>query len=182
MTRSYFLDYVDTWDALLEFCRDENCDICEDIYDSEGIDDIINDSLPDLIRNEGWETVRDTLYDIPTGYDYYRCDGSFDYVGMGDDDDFDGYKEDVLNWMDDGGYWEDEDEEDDDEYEEAAPEPEDNEESPVESEDFSVNELFGMCFVSMTSIQKEEERKRQESLKELDAAFSELSNIFLSVN
>ena len=37
---------------------------------------------------------------LPTGYDYYRCDGSFDYVGL-DDSDFEDYKSRVLDWMDD---------------------------------------------------------------------------------
>ena len=97
MTRSYFLDYVTDWYELIDLCRDYDCDICEDIIDDDQLDDYV---LEDINNSErSWRDIRDFLSDIPTGYEYYRCDGTFDYVGL-DESDFEDYKSRVLDWMD----------------------------------------------------------------------------------
>lgn len=89
MTRNYFLDYVTDWSELIELCQDYNCDICEDIIDDDTLDEYVDSDISGC--DYGWRSLRDYLSDIPTGYDYYRCDGSFDYVGL-DDGDFEYYK------------------------------------------------------------------------------------------
>lgn len=113
MTRNYFLDYVTDWSELIELCQDYNCDICEDIIDDDTLDEYVDSDISN--RDCGWRSLRDYLPDIPTGYDYYRCDGSFDYVGL-DDGDFEDYKSRVLDWMDEDDLWDaEEGEEDEDE-------------------------------------------------------------------
>lgn len=116
--------------------------------------------------------IRGYLDEIPTGYEYYRCDGSFDYTGLDDDSDFEDYKIRVLEWMDDEGLWdaeEDDDEEDeefDPDYDLFSPgEAQDKEEPaepPVEDEDFSVSDLMSMCGAELLKIQKVAEQRRQE--------------------
>lgn len=159
MTRSYFLDYVTDWYELIELCREYDCDICEDIIDDDELDDYVDSDISGT--DYGWRRLRDFLIDIPTGYDYYRCDGSFDYVGL-DDGNFEDYKSRVLDWMDADSLWdaeEDEGEEDEDfdpdhdffspgEPEEEPPEP------PVEEEDFSVSELMCMCRAEFVTIRQ----------------------------
>ena len=152
MTRSYFLDYVTDWYELIEFCRDYDCDICEDIIDDDTLDEYVDSDISGT--DYGWRRLRDFLSDIPADYNYYRCDGTFDYVGL-DDGDFEDYKHRVLDWMDADSLW---DAEDDDGGEDFPGESEDVLEesaaSPVEEEDFSVSELMRMCSAELVAIRQ----------------------------
>ncbi len=168
MTRSYFLDYVTDWDELIGLCRDEECGICEDIIDDDELDEYVRSDIENT--NYSWRDIRDFLQSILTGYNYYRCDGSFDYVAMGDSE-FEDYKNRVLEWMDDGGYWE---AEEDEEEEEEEPEPQ-LEEPPVAEEDFSVSDLMGMCGAELVTIRQAAERQRvaeEEALGDMSLLFA----------
>ena len=151
MTRNDFLNDVTEWWELLDFCSDEGCNICEDIIDSDQLDEYVEEDIRDT--NYSWRDIRDSLSEIPTGYGYYRMNGSFDYDGM-DENDFDSYKEDVLEWGDNNGVWEDEPDEEDDFDTDAMFNEEDSEpdEPPVEEEDFSIGELMGFCGVVLLDI------------------------------
>lgn len=170
MTRSYFLDYVTDWDELIELCRDYDCNICEDIIDDDTLDEYVESDISN--SHESWRTIRDYLSGIGTGYDYYRCDGTFDYVGL-DDGDFEDYKSRVLEWMDEDGLW-DAEEDDEGEDEEFDPdcdfffpgEPDEPEDPPVEEEDFPITDLMAMCGSELLTIRQAAERQK----KELDEA------------
>lgn len=41
MTRNDFLNDVTEWWELLDFCSDEDCNICEDIIDSDQLDEYV---------------------------------------------------------------------------------------------------------------------------------------------
>lgn len=170
MTRNDFLNDVNEWWELLDFCSDEGCDICEDIIDSDQLDEYITDDIRDSIANEYWYNIRDLLSDIHTGYGYYRMNGSFDYDGM-DEDDFNDYKDDVLEWGDNNDIWEDEPDEEDGFDTDAMFDEEDSEldEPPVEEEDFSIGELMGFCGVVLLDIRREEAAERERE----DAAFNQ---------
>lgn len=161
MTRSYFLECVNSWDELVEMCRDYECNVCEDIIDSETMDDYVEEDVRE--SDCSWRELRDNLDDITTGYDYYRCDGTFDYVPMNDGSDFDEYKEEVLYWMDDNGMWDEEEEEepedDDDFFVEKSVQ---DDEQCVQEEDFSVSELISMCGSELLTIKQAAERSRVE--------------------
>lgn len=167
MTRAEFYENVTTWWDLKNFCSDEQCDICDDIYDEEGRDDYINDCLMDWARNDSWTELLSRLEDIPTGYDYYRYDDYGDWVGL-DDGDFDEIRDEVAEWMDDNGYWDDDEEEADDEDEEPIddedeePIDDEEEEPPVEDEDCSLGELFAASATRVQSIAEEELAKARE--------------------
>lgn len=108
------------------------------------------------------------LSDIPTGYEYYRCDGTFDYVGL-DESDFEDYKSRVLDWMDEDSLWDAEEEDEDEgdfdpnevDFFSPGPEPE-PEEPPVEEEDFSVSELMCMCSAELVTICQVTEQQKVE--------------------
>ena len=140
MTRQEFINNVTSWSELIDFCANQDCDICEDIYSEEAKDDHYNDNLVEMARNSSdWEELLETLNDIPYGYDYYIW-SDYDGFSEASDDDFDLYKDDVLEWMDNGEYW--------DKYnEEEEPrehiDPEDK--LPVDKEDISFAELFTTC-------------------------------------
>lgn len=166
MTRNEFLDTVNDWYELIEFCNDVGCSYCDDVYSEESMNDDINERLTDWAQECTWQELYSRLDDIPSGYDYYRCNDYGDWESL-DDSDFDDYKDDVLEWMDNNGYWDEDDDdfEDEDVFDEEESTAECDEES-VEDEDFSAAELIGMCSAafaviqqeSLQRIQKEEER------------------------
>lgn len=156
---------------MLDFCSDEGCNICEDIIDSDQLDEYVEEDIRDT--NYSWRDIRDSLSEIPTGYGYYRMNGSFDYDGM-DENDFDSYKEDVLEWGDNNGVWEDEPDDEDDFDTDTMFNEEDSEpdEPPVEEEDFSIGELMGFCGVVLLDIRREEAAERARE----DEALNQLIN------
>jgi len=171
MTANEFLENVNSYYDLKDFCSETGCDYCDNILDDDSLDEEVDYALSEYRRDYNWREIRDLLSDIPTGYDWYRCDGSFDYVGL-DDSDFDDIKDEVYEWALNNGYFDDEVDEDEEEYEEESVEEDDYE--PLEEEDFSVGDLFGMCNVTFVAIQQDNMRRLQEA----DAAFSQ----FIDVN
>lgn len=169
MTRNYFLDYVTDWSELIEFCREQDCDVCEDIIDEDELDEYVDSDISNT--DYGWRRIRDFLDEIPTGYDYYRYDGTFDYVGL-DAADFEDYKNRVLDWMDSDDLWEPEEGEDegedfDPDYDffspgEEEPKTDEPEEPPVEEEDFSVSDLMCMCSAELVTIRQVMEQRNVE--------------------
>ena len=175
MTRQEFLDDVYDFRELMVFCYNNDCGICDDIYDDESKDEYINEHLSDMADNaDDWQSLYRTLDDIPTGYDYYRLDDYDDFNGL-DDDDFDDYKNDVLEWMDDNEYW-DEDEDDEEEYfppEEEYNEEEDDEES-CEEDMQPVDELFSLCSEQLRVIDAKEKAEEQRCNEEFLAFTAEI--------
>lgn len=169
MTRQEFIDDVTSWSELIDFCYDQDCDICEDIYSEEAKDDHFNNDLVEMARNANdWEELLETLNDIPTGYDYYICNEYDEFRGA-DEDDFDSYKDDVLEWMDDGEYW---DEYDEEEEPEEYIDPED--EVPVEKEDVSFAELFTTCSSQVQKLESDKIENAAAAEQEEATAFDEL--------
>lgn len=172
MTRAEFYENVTTWWDLKNFCSDEDCDICNDIYDEEGRDDYINDCLMDWARDDSWSELLARLEDIPTGYDYYRYNDYCEWEGL-DDGDFDELRDEVAEWMDENGYWDDEEEEQEDDEEEPfddeedAPyiDPEDAE--PIDDEDCSLGELFEGSVARIHAISEEELEAARETERAL---------------
>lgn len=164
MTRREFLESVNDFYDLITFCNDNGCDICEDLYDDDEYDEAIENDIRDTVGDYSWRDFRDYLSDLPTGYDWYRRDGEFDYVGV--DHDFDEYKADVLRWADDeGDIWDEDDEEEEEDDEEY-----DDEDLVFEESDISMEDMMkaGFSQVSAFLAQNAEENKRQaEAFEEL---------------
>lgn len=97
MTRDEFLDGINYFSELIDFCQEYGCDYCDDALDEDARDEEIKYELEEYGSDYSWQDIRDYLYDIPTGYDYYRRNGIFDYEGL-DDTDFESYKDDVYDW------------------------------------------------------------------------------------
>lgn len=177
MTRAEFYENVTTWRDLKDFCDDKQCSICDDIYDEESRDDWINECLVEWARCNSWIRLHSILEGIPTGYDYYRYDNYGDWVGL-DDGDFDEFRDDVAEWMDYNGYWDegeeandDEEEVLDDEGDAPSTDPEDAE--PIDDEDCSLGELFEGSAARIQAISKEElEAARETERALLDFLFS----------
>lgn len=111
MTRQEWIDSIEDFSDLISFCIDSG-------YQEDKADHIISDYdldryVEDDLRNcdYGWQSIRDYLANIPQGYDWYLCDGYFDYTGLTSDD-FEDWKSDVLSELDDDDYFDEDEEED----------------------------------------------------------------------
>ena len=174
MTANEFLENVNDYYDLKDFCSEVGCEYCDDIVDDDTLDEDVEYALAEYRRDYNWREIRDVLNGIPTGYDWYRCDGSFDYVGL-DDSDFEDSKDEVYEWALNNGYFDDEVDEDG-EYDDEVVEDgfyEEPEEDPVADEDFSVADLMGMCSVTLVTIQTDNLRRMQEEA----AAFNRLIDV-----
>lgn len=105
MTRQEFLDEITDWGDLLNWCSDHRCYICENIYDDEQRDYYIDDQLVDMARINSWQDLRDELNNLDTN-NYYWSNEDGDWRGV--DDEFDDYRDDVLNWAEENGEIDDE--------------------------------------------------------------------------
>lgn len=144
MTRQDFIDDITSWYELIDFCNDENCDVCSDIVDDDYKDEYVNDHLVDWARNNTWRELLSILDDIPDGYDFYRIDGYGEIEGLDNYSDFEEYKDNVLDWMDYMERW------DDDEEEEVEEEPAPIEEV-IEEDDLDMSEPFEIFSLMGTS-------------------------------
>ena len=107
MTRAEFINNITTIDQLVDFCREEDLDACEDIYDPAQRDDYIYDTITEM----NWKDIITYLEGMPDGYDWYEVDnfGGFRPLNAAD---FERYKQKVLNEADNyGDVWEDQEEE-----------------------------------------------------------------------
>lgn len=172
MLRQDFIDDVNTWSDLISFCCDENCDICEDIYSEDSRDEDIDNDLVEWARNHTWQELLDILEDIPTGDGYYFRDDWGDWH-IADDDMFEDRKQEVLEWMDDGGWWEDENDEEDEEFFDEMPFTEEAEEDedlePIEPEDISFTDLLTSCSQKLKTIEDKQEQEAQEEAENFDS-------------
>lgn len=116
MTRQEFIDDVNSYGELISVCRDYGIDVCDDVYDTDYINEIIVEAVRQM---QDWTWIKDFVKDIPSDSSYYREDGYGSYEDA--EYCFDDYKNDVLRQMDANGNWD----EDDDEWDEWIDEKED---------------------------------------------------------
>lgn len=111
MTRDEFIDNIEDFGDLKDFCYENDCDYLDDIYHSDDLDQMVCEDIRSAIGGLYWYQIRDELSVIPELDDdqYFRADGSFDYVALDNEYDFDDYKRRVLDWADNNDVWEDDD-------------------------------------------------------------------------
>lgn len=166
MTRNEFLEDVNDWESLIDFAAEIECDVCDDLVLGESLSGRVSDDFNDYAYDYDWTDIRRWLMDIREGYDCYNREGSFEYSAL-DDEDFDGYKSDVLSFADRYNYWDEEEDPDDEEEDEDYDVEEDEEDAyeeddyEVPEEEFSVSDLFGFCTEKITTIALEEEAERK---------------------
>lgn len=164
MTRQEFIDDVTSWDELIDFCNDNGCGYCDDVYSEYSRDEYIDDDLVDMARNaDGWSDLLDSLNNIPTGYDFYRRDDYGEWRGLGDYE-FSDYKSDVLEWGDDAEIWDEDEEEDGEE-----PWYVDDEEFTPPDESISIADLMTSCNSKLQKISDDAEKAAAEDEKAFQA-------------
>lgn len=117
MTRDEFYEEITDWWELKDFCDNESLSTLDCIYDEYDFDEHIDDALDNVVRfgGEGWYDIKDMLNEVPTGHRFYYVDPDDAWNCWGVDDDFEDWKQDVINAMDDLGLWEIEDDDDEEE-------------------------------------------------------------------
>ena len=171
MTRNEFLENVDTFSNLIDFCDEIGSDVCCDLYYYEDLNEAILDDLREDPPRD-WCELRDCLNGIPEAPYWYVRNGWLDYESA--DDRFDEFKQMVLDEADDNGDFD-------------ADEEEENEEEPVEEEAGEESEVsepdpdFGACpdcqyrklfdsagadFVVMVDQRLEQQRKEDQAFRD----------------
>lgn len=118
MTRSEFRENVLTWEDLDEVCREnDGGGLDGEFVSSYDIDDHIENDISENAGDYRWWELRDALGYIDNGYDWYFRNGTFDYDGLSDGD-FDDIRDEVFDFMEYNGYFEDEEEDDEEDDEE----------------------------------------------------------------
>lgn len=166
MTRNEFLSDVEDWGDLLRFCSDAGCDLCEDIYDWDGMEQEVRSIISDYCYDGcTLSTIADLLDSIPSGYDFY-VKGEYDeWFGLDDDDDdFTNRKDNVYLWADDTNAWDEEAEEEAEEesiywtYEEDGGDNENEEDEGlfIPRDEDSICQLFADSVDTLKAIRAEE--------------------------
>ena len=164
MTRQEFVNSIDFWYELIDFCRDMECDVCEEIINGDDLEERIREDFNDYGSEYPWTDIRGWLNDIVEGHDYYVRNGSFEYEYLCDSD-FDDYKDSVIEWMDRNGLWDDEDDEWEEVEEDVLAEEQRSEEDDSENlpnEDISVSDLFNVCSGMLQTIKEDKEKAAKE--------------------
>ena len=120
MTLHEFDEDITLFYELQEFCQEHGCDYLDDYFSD--LDDAVNSDLYEWVRygDYYWEDVYRALDNVGTGYDFYRRDGSLDYMGC-DDEDFVTLKNDVRDWAIENEIFESSDDDGEDNDEDEPP-------------------------------------------------------------
>ncbi len=159
MTREEFLNMED-WSELIDFCYENNLYICDDVYSDSQKDDYVNDCLVGWAENSTWAELRDRLREIPDTADWYILDDYGDFCEAGDDE-FEEYKESVLEKADERGLFDD----DEEEYEEDSLEDYTFDEEEDEEEEFVPEMAFSAMYEQ--NRQKSETKPQEITFKSL---------------
>lgn len=145
MTRRQFIEDVYDWSELMDFGYDVGFAF-DDIFLSGDKDTYVNDDIDDYVRNRryDWGELKDILNGLDFSGEVYERNGMFDYDDITDL--FVDYKEQLIEYCDSRGYWDEEDEEEDEE-EEDDEEDEEVEPEDEEFEDDITLEEFLMMYV-----------------------------------
>ena len=159
MTREYFINEINYWSDLIDFCNERYWfDFIDGLIESCDLDSAVCEDIKEACDHWTWDIIYQKLGDISGGYEYYIRNDLLEFSGL-DDYDFDEYKDRVLEYADEQGEWDPEEEEEEDPILEDA---EEDDEPPVEEEDFSVNQLMSMCSFTMASAIDNKAREEQE--------------------
>lgn len=110
MTRREFIENIEEFNDLIQFCWDEGLGDLIDVFSAETLNERVFEVIVDYDRYNDWRDVYNFLGRIPTNYAWYTEDDWGDYIGVSDEE-FPRYKQTVLEAMDEDGAWDDEEDE-----------------------------------------------------------------------
>lgn len=112
MTRAEF-EELDNWGDLWSFADEIGCCVFEDVVWGDQLDEYVQEEIRDY--DGSWQGLRDLLSSIDDGYSMYRREYSLEYTPI--DDEFDDFKDEIWEYAENNGYFEEDEEEEVDEDE-----------------------------------------------------------------
>lgn len=113
MTRREFEEECTSVNDLIDFAYEHDLyNVLEDIYYSDSYDEIIEQDVADWTG--GWESLRDWLSDLPSGYEYYWRS---EYDGTWEGIDYSHYDM-IHGWIVEAYDFDEEEEEEEEDFEE----------------------------------------------------------------
>ena len=112
MTRQEWEDSIEDIGDLVSFSNEtgyQDSEYC-DVIDDYGLDDCISEDI--RYYDGSWQSLRDALDSIETGYDWYKREGCLDYTGL-DSSDYRDMKEEMLQELIDDDFFDEEDADED---------------------------------------------------------------------
>ena len=113
MTKDEFYDEIEDFYDLIGFCEDHGCShIVQNIRESDSFNDWVWDVIENNRSRWFWHDVRDMLSRLdPPSSEYFSTPEGINDLVFGElwGDDLNGYKDDVADWGDDEGFWDEED-------------------------------------------------------------------------
>ena len=184
MTREEFLDGIYNLGRLYDFCTDNDLyEYLEDLYTEESYNQYINEDLSD--NSDSWQDVRDWLYNLPDGYDFYYKNDWGEWIGIDGDNDgdfFEDLKRDVYDACCDNDFFDEEDN-----NEQANNDSEEEVEEVVELEepeedfnfdDVQLDSIFSSCSSEVEEVNKAIAERQNAIIEKQNAAAKELEQIF----
>lgn len=113
MTRQEFLDSIESFSDLINFCNENDGyqAYTQNIYNNEDYDMEICRRISEYSNNDRWEEIRDWLDNLPCGCDYYEYDDDWcEWKGLEDEDLHERVHE-LAQELDEDGFFDDEVEE-----------------------------------------------------------------------
>lgn len=107
MTRREFIETIEDFYDLKSFCDQGGISICDNVIDSEYYDEIIMDTIRDRGRFDTWQQAYHFLSGLPDDFDHYIEDDYGDFDGATYQD-FEDYKQLVLDYVDTHEGWDSE--------------------------------------------------------------------------
>lgn len=92
------LDRIFSWERLLDFCNEHQCDVCSNVYSENAVASMLTKEMQtELTLGTSWVDLRYRLLYIEKS-DFYLREGRVRYVGL-DKEDFMTYKQRVKEWL-----------------------------------------------------------------------------------
>lgn len=138
MTRTEFVEEVLGFQDLIDFCNDNGCDdIVQHIYDKETVDGFIMEAIQsDCFGCDTWQGLYAILDEMPD-CEWYDLEWGYEEA------EFESRKDEVLDYMDDNGLWEEEEDEEDEEEDDETSVLEELEEQVPEVDSGEMMALLG---------------------------------------
>jgi len=145
MTRSEFIQNIETLSDLFDFCYDNDItEVTEDVYTEEELQSYVVSEARDYAVEYGWVELRHALDSIADGYDYYRRIGYMEFEEICSSE-FEDLKEQTLSLCDEEyDIW---DEEDEVEviYEHTEEQTQESDEEQIPDESITSSDLFAFA-------------------------------------
>ena len=116
MTRNEFIETVEDFGDLKSFCDENNIDTCDYVMDEEYYGDVIMGRIQERGYFDTWQEVYRFLHELPDGANYY-IENDYGEFSEATEEDFEDYKQEVLEYMDRHGEWDVEEDDGEDTYE-----------------------------------------------------------------